>query len=222
MAAMSEPGSSETGPTVHLGVPVVRPAEPRDVPRIAATLTVSLAESRWVRWALPVDGRTQRLTRLAELDAHRAVATGTAWVSEDVEAVASWEAPEGAAAPLPRDVRTALEREVPRLHADRADAVARTDAALAAALPDGPHWRLRALATRPRSRRRGLGGAVLAPVLDRCDADGVPAALVAPAWAVVRWARALGFEVTAATRSADGQLPLWVAVRPPGVPMPEL
>jgi GNAT superfamily N-acetyltransferase len=213
---------SESGPTVHLGVPLIRPAEPRDVARIAATLTVSLAESRWVRWALPLDGRTQRLTRLAELDAHRGVTTGTTWVSEDVDAVASWEAPDGAAAPLPPDVRAALEREVPRLHADRAADVAATDAARAAALPAGPHWRLRALATRPRSRRRGLGGAVLAPVLARCDADGVPAALVAPAWAVVRFARGLGFEVALATRSADGTLPLWVAVRPPRVPMPEL
>ncbi|SNS59031.1 Acetyltransferase (GNAT) family protein [Geodermatophilus saharensis] len=213
---------SEQGPTVHLGVPVVRPAEPRDVPRIAVTLTVALAESRWVRWALPVDGRTQRLTRLAELDAHRGIATGTTWVSEDVDAVASWQAPDGAAAPLPGDVAAALEREVPRLHADRADDVAATEAALAAALPAGPHWRLRALATRPRSRRRGLGGAVLAPVLDRCDRDGVPAALVAPAWAVVRFARALGFEVVQATRSTDDRLPLWVAVRPPRVPMPEL
>ena len=213
---------SEPGPTVHVGVPLVRPAEPRDVPRIAATLTVSFAESRWVRWALPLDGRTQRLTRLAELDAHRGVTTGTTWVSEDVDAVASWEAPQGAASPEPADVRAALEREVPRLHADRAGDVAATDAALAAALPAGPHWRLRALATRPRSRRRGLGGAVLGPVLARCDRDGVPAALVAPAWAVVRFARGLGFEVVLATRSADERLPLWVVVRPPGVPMPEL
>ncbi|WP_448639820.1 N-acetyltransferase [Geodermatophilus sp. URMC 63] len=213
---------SDPGPTVHVGVPVVRPAEPRDVPRIAATLTVAFAESRWVRWALPDDGRTQRLTRLAELDGHRGVATGTTWVSEDVDAVASWDAPAGAATPVPADVRAALEREVPRLHADRADAVARTEAELAAALPGGPHWRLRALATRPRSRRRGLGGAVLEPVLRRCDEDRVPAAFVAPAWAVVRFARGLGFEVVQATRSADGRLPLWVVVRPPGVPMPEL
>src|SRR5919107_1719659 len=73
--------------TVHLGVPSVRPAEQRDVPRIAATLTLVQATSRWARWALPDDGRVQRLTRLAELDAgHRAVSTGTAWVTEDVTA----------------------------------------------------------------------------------------------------------------------------------------
>ena len=49
--------------------PDVRLAEQRDVPRIAATLTIALADSRWTRWALPDDGRMQRLTRLHELDA---------------------------------------------------------------------------------------------------------------------------------------------------------
>src|SRR5690242_13289404 len=74
--------------------PVVRPGETRDVPRIAATLTVATAESRWARWALPADGRVQRLTRLHELVAgHRGVATGTTWVTDDVSAVAAWEAP---------------------------------------------------------------------------------------------------------------------------------
>ena len=47
--------------------PAVRLAEQRDIPRIAATLTLALGDSRWVRWALPDDGRMQRLTRLHEL-----------------------------------------------------------------------------------------------------------------------------------------------------------
>src|SRR3954452_8045682 len=91
--------------------PDVRVAEPRDVPAIAATLTVALADSRWTRWALPDDGRMQRLTRLAELDAgHRGVATGSAWITDDVDAVAVWEPPPGTS-PLPADVADALERE---------------------------------------------------------------------------------------------------------------
>src|SRR4051794_6142683 len=91
--------------------PDVRLAEQRDVPRIAATLTLALADSRWTRWALPDDGRMQRLTRLHELDAgHRGVGTRTAWVTDDVTAVAVWEPPAGAegTSPLPADVRTAL------------------------------------------------------------------------------------------------------------------
>ena len=120
--------------------PDVRPAEQRDVPRIAATLTIALADSRWTRWALPDDGRMQRLTRLHELDAgHRGVATRTAWVTDDVTAVAVWEPPAGAAGtdPLPADVRAALARELPYLAADRAGAVRDTAALVATARPVG-------------------------------------------------------------------------------------
>src|SRR3982751_3546535 len=69
--------------------PPVRAAEQRDIPRIAATLTLALGDSRWTRWALPADGRMQRLTRLHELaGGHRGVAAGTAWVTDDVASVA--------------------------------------------------------------------------------------------------------------------------------------
>ena len=101
--------------------PDVRLAEQRDVPSIAATLTIALADSRWTRWALPDDGRMQRLTRLHELDAgHRGVATRTAWVTDDVAAVAVWEPPPGAegTSPLPADVRAALVKAVASAAAD--------------------------------------------------------------------------------------------------------
>ena len=196
----------------------MRRAEPRDVPRIAATLTVAAADSRWVRWALPGDGRVQRLTRLHELDAgHRGVTTGTAWVTDDVTAVAAWAAPPGSGGhPLPADVQAALDRELPRLHGPRADVVSATAERIAAAAPAGPHWWLAHLGTRPTARRRGLGGAVLEPGLRRCDAAGLPAATAVFTWAGVRFLRRFGFQVAAATRTADDALPLWVLLRPPG------
>ncbi|WP_244522531.1 GNAT family N-acetyltransferase [Geodermatophilus africanus] len=204
--------------TVHLGAPSVRPAEQRDVPRIAATLTLVQATSRWARWALPDDGRVQRLTRLHELDAgHRAVATGTAWVTEDVGAVAAWEAPEGGPGtrPTPDDVRAALAAELPHVHGSRWDAVRRTRELVDAARPAGPHWWLSHLGTRPSNRRRGYGTALLEPALERCDADGLPAAAVVATWAAVRFLRRLGFEVDRAMDSSDGTLPLWLLVRAP-------
>ena len=198
--------------------PDVRRAEQRDVPRIAATLTIALADSRWTRWALPDDGRMQRLTRLHELDAgHRGVSTGGAWVTDDVTAVAVWEPPDGApgTSPLPADVRDALDRELPHLAAGRASVVAETAALVTAARPDDPHWWLLHLGVRPTSRRQGLAAAVLAPALVRCDADEVPAAAAVHSWANVRFLRGFGFEVTTTTRTADDELPLWVLVRQP-------
>ncbi|WP_116453508.1 N-acetyltransferase [Blastococcus litoris] len=198
--------------------PDVRPAEQRDVPRIAATLTVALADSRWTRWALPDDGRMQRLTRLHELDAgHRGVGTRTAWVTEDVDAVAVWEPPPGAegTTPLPADVRAALASELPYLSAHRISAVRDTAALIASHRPEQPHWWLLHLGVRPSSRRRGLAAAVLAPVLVRCDTDRTLAATAVFGWANVRFLRGFGFEVTAELRTTDDELPLWVLVRQP-------
>ena len=198
--------------------PDVRRAEQRDVPRIAATLTVALADSRWTRWALPDDGRMQRLTRLNELDAgHRGVGTGTAWVTDDVTAVAVWEPPPGAegTSQLPADVEAALANELPYLSADRFGAVRDTAALVAEARPAEPHWWLRHLGVRPTSRRQGLGAAVLAPVLVRCDAEDTLAAAAVHSWANVRFLRGFGFEVTLDTRTTDDELPLWVLVRQP-------
>ena len=195
--------------------PDVRLAEQRDVPRIAATLTVALADSRWTRWALPDDGRMQRLTRLHELDAgHRGVSTRTAWVTDDVAAVAVWEPPAGTAA-LPGDVAAALARELPYLAADRWAAVRETAALIDGSRPAEPHWWLAHLGVRPSSRRRGLAAAVLAPVIVRCDAEGSTAAAAVFSWANVRFLRGFGFEVTAELRTRDDELPLWVLVRQP-------
>jgi len=195
--------------------PDVRVAEQRDVPRIAATLTVALADSRWTRWALPDDGRMQRLTRLHELDAgHRGISTGSAWVTDDVTAVAVWEPPAGTAA-LPADVGAALARELPYLAADRWTAVRETAALVENARPAEPHWWLAHLGVRPTARRRGLAAAVLAPVIVRCDAEGTPAAAAVYNWANVRFLRGFGFAVTAELRTSDDELPLWVLVRQP-------
>ena len=195
--------------------PEVRVAEQRDVPRIAATLTVALADSRWTRWALPDDGRMQRLTRLHELDAgHRGVSTGSAWVTDDVDAVAVWEPP-AATAPLPSDVAAALARELPYLAADRWSAVRDTSAVIESARPVEPHWWLAHLGVRPSSRRRGLAAAVLAPVIVRCDAEATPAAAAVFSWANVRFLRGFGFEVAAELRTSDDDLPLWVLARQP-------
>jgi GNAT superfamily N-acetyltransferase len=43
--------------------------------------------------------------------------------------------------------------------------------------PREPHWYLAVLGTDPRHQSRGVGSALLAPILARCDADRVPAYL---------------------------------------------
>ena len=45
--------------------------------------------------------------------------------------------------------------------------------------PKEPHWYLHFLGTEPARQGRGIGSAVLKPMLDTCDAQGLPAYLEA-------------------------------------------
>ena len=50
---------------------------------------------------------------------------------------------------------------------------------MAAQHPEEPHWYLPFVGTRPDRQSRGLGSAVMRPVLDACDVAGLPAYLEA-------------------------------------------
>jgi len=202
----------------HGGVteaPVVRAATRADVPRMAATLAAAYPDYRWTSWALPEDGRAQRLSRWAELwGALVPVLEGTAWVTDDVSSVAAWTAPD--AAEPAADVRAVVDRDLPRVFGARQPVVLASARLGALGRPDEPHWWLTAVGTRPAARHAGLGAAVLQPVIERCDAEGVPAAATVYTSTVVRWLQRSGFAVTHSTRTAvDHELPVWTLVRQP-------
>jgi GNAT superfamily N-acetyltransferase len=206
------------GPWSHEVVtepPVVRAAARADVPRIAATLAAAYPDYRWTSWALPEDGRAQRLSRWAELWGGLVpVLGGTAWVTDDLAAVAAWVAPD-AGAPA-ADLQSVIDRDLPRVFGGRQPVVLASERLGALGRPDEPHWWLTAVGTRPAARHQGLGTAVLQPVLERCDAERVPAAATVYTSTVVRWLQRSGFAVTHSTRTAvDHELPVWTLVRQP-------
>jgi GNAT superfamily N-acetyltransferase len=193
----------------------VRPATRTDVPRLAATLAAAYPDYRWTSWAFPEDGRAQRLHRWAEVCAGLAgVDAGTTWVTDDCASAAAWSAP-GAPAPA-TDLQAVLDRDLPKIFGSRHRVVLASELLAAPGKPEEPHWWLAAVGTRPGARHAGLGAAVLQPVLDRCDADGVPAALSTYMSTAVRWFVRFGFVVTHSTRTAvDHELPVWTMVRRP-------
>lgn len=79
----------------------------------------------------------------------------------------------------------------------RAMAVARGMAPMAALHPDEPHWYLSVLGTDPTHQRKGVGAALLEPVLQQCDTDGVAAYLEASRIENVPYYRRFGFDVVA-------------------------
>jgi GNAT superfamily N-acetyltransferase len=87
-----------------------------------------------------------------------------------------------------------------------------------AAHPD--HWYLAVLGTRPDRQGEGLGSALLAPVLRRCDEEGVGAYLESSKESNIPYYRRHGFEVVGEIDFPMGPRlwPMWRAPRPPEPP----
>lgn len=80
--------------------------------------------------------------------------------------------------------------------------------------PREPHWYLALLATDPTAQGRGVGTALLRPVLDRCDTEGIPAYTETQKEANVAWYARSGFEVSDEIR-LPGTPPVWCLHREP-------
>ena len=69
--------------------------------------------------------------------------------------------------------------------------------------PDEPHWYLPLIGVVPEAQGRGLGTALMHPVLARCDTLGLPAYLEATTEDSARLYARLGFEQTGTIAVAD-------------------
>jgi len=84
-----------------------------------------------------------------------------------------------------------------------------------AAHPSDEHWYLHILGVDPSCQRTGVGRAVIEPVLERCDSEGLPAYLVTQKPENVPWYERSGFEVRDELR-VRGSPPVWSMGRNPG------
>ncbi|HEX3243050.1 MAG TPA: GNAT family N-acetyltransferase [Solirubrobacterales bacterium] len=81
--------------------------------------------------------------------------------------------------------------------------------------PTRSHYYLAVLGVEPESQGRGLGSALMFPILSRCDADGVPAYLEASSPRNRALYERHGFEVTQEFRVGAGAPPIWGMWRDP-------
>jgi ribosomal protein S18 acetylase RimI-like enzyme len=80
--------------------------------------------------------------------------------------------------------------------------------------PDRSHWYLFILGTEPAAQGRGLGSALLAQVLARVDADGMPAYLESSSERNIAWYGRHGFEITGEVAIGGGPR-IWLMWREP-------
>jgi GNAT superfamily N-acetyltransferase len=86
--------------------------------------------------------------------------------------------------------------------------------------PKEPHWYLAVLGTDPAHQGKGVGSAILGPVLTVCDQEGIGAYLESSKERNIPFYRRHGFEVTGEVKAKNGPTlwPMWRDPRPPDEP----
>jgi ribosomal protein S18 acetylase RimI-like enzyme len=170
MAAMAEP--------MRDGVDPVRPAQAVDVPALTRMLVRSYMDDPVAVWICKSSFVRARLletlysARLRQLLLHEGV-----WTNADHASAAVW-VPPATSQPSVRPTATLMRCLLSPRVTVRLPLLAVGFRAMQRAHPlSPPHWYLSLLGTDPDSQGHGYGSAVLRPVLERCDADGVGAYL---------------------------------------------
>jgi GNAT superfamily N-acetyltransferase len=84
--------------------------------------------------------------------------------------------------------------------------------------PHEPHWYLATLGTDPDAQGRGIGSALMRPVLDHCDAEGLPAYLESSKERNVPFYARHGFAVVKEVPLPHGGPSIWTMWREPQGP----
>lgn len=160
--------------------PAVRPAAADDLEAASEALALAFADDPAWSHLLPGSdsaARAERLLTYFTADIANLVPEyRTVWVTEDGSGAAVWAPPAKWRVPTLRTMRptrqmaAAFGRHLPR--------ALWTQLRFERLHPRSPrHWYLQYLGVEPRRQGRGLGGALMRPVLELCDRERTPAHL---------------------------------------------
>jgi ribosomal protein S18 acetylase RimI-like enzyme len=192
--------------------PGLRHAGEDDVPALAQVLARAFMDDPVAMWSCRPDSlRAAVLDRFQATRLRQLLPYEQVWTTAERTCAALW-APPGHALTTPRDdLELARCMLHPRL-VWRMPLVARGLLEIQRQHPaDPPHWYLAVLGTDPSAQGQGLGSAILRPVLERCDADGVAAYLESSKERNIDFYARHGFRVTAELRLPRGPSvwPMW-------------
>ena len=180
----------------------------------------ALSDAFWddpvLSWILrEEDSRSRRLARLfgVQLRGHY-LPLGTVWTTPDRAGASLW-APPGHAIIPPTTILRYLPDMIRALGRHGVRALRTLNYVEGKHPKDPPHWYLGVLGTRTAAQGQGIGSALLTPVLDRCDDEGVPAYLESSKESNIAFYRRHGFEVTEEIALPFGGPSIWAMWRDP-------
>jgi len=196
------------------------PPEPRrataaDVPALAAALARAFAEDPVAAWAYRYERlRPRALERFQATRLRQLIPEGEVWTNAELSCAALWAPPQRWRMSLAQVAALVPSFMHPRL-IGRVPLVALGWEGLERRHPHNPpHWYLAVLGTDPSAQGRGLGSAMLEPVLARCDEDGVGAYLESSKERNIDFYARHGFRVSEEIRLLRGP-PMWKMWREP-------
>jgi GNAT superfamily N-acetyltransferase len=175
----------------------IRPAEESEHARVADALTHAFYDDPVMNWFFPDDSR-----RMGQLEGLFSFFGGEAWFPHEL--TYTTDAAAGAAAWVPPDKWRVSILEQLRMMPGFVSAIGWRDLPrslrgfnmMESKHPHEPHYYLPAVGVRPEWQGKGLGSALLRPMLERCDRERSPAYLEATAPRNKACYERLGFEVT--------------------------
>ena len=189
-------------------------ASAADVPRIATTLAQAFFDDPVFRWTCPDDRRRREmLPAFFSLFAETLQRHDEIYVADEAAGAALWIPPGQALVPEEgaEEFGRRLE-EVAGVDAERSFTISKL---IDEHHPPGACYFLQFMGVEPRSQGRGIGSALLTPMLERCDREGAPAYLDATSLDNKRLYERHGFRA-GDEYAPEGGPPLWPMWREPG------
>jgi GNAT superfamily N-acetyltransferase len=193
--------------------PAIRKAAPGDVAALAGALARAFDDDPVMGWLFPDPaGRRTTLPKFFTVHLTKIVMPhGEVYTTGDVGGGALWEPPGKWRLGAWGQVR--MLPDFIRLFGRRLPLASRGLNLVEAHHPRELHWYLAVLGTEPARQGQGIGSAVMAPILERCDREGLPAYLESSKESNIAFYGRHGFEVTGEIRLPDGP-PVWPMWRP--------
>jgi GNAT superfamily N-acetyltransferase len=196
-------------------VPDVRRVTSEDVPELTAALARAFFDDPTVIYVFPTEAtRLRKLRRFFKLQIERTfLRRGEAYTTSDLRGGALWMPPQ--------DVRPGLRElwdtapMIPLL-GRRLVPTLRMIAVMESHHPKERHYYLGPLGTDPDWQGKGIGSAMLQPVLAHCDGVGMPAYLESSKQQNLPFFHRHGFDITGEIHSPDGEVTMWSMWREPG------
>ena len=193
----------------------VRKARSDELGRLAAVLANAFEDDPPVRWVLKDDARCRSM-----LERSFGLYLRRLWFKQDecyttasVVGAIVWELPGQWKVGVLDQLR--LLPSMARINGRLLPRILRALTVLESNHPAEPHYYLPLVGVEPEWRGRGLGTALIRPVLDRCDDEKVPAYLEATTPRNRALYERHGFEVTEQFSFGPGAPPLWRMWRQP-------